>query len=200
MTNISAKRMMNSWIVYKILQIIEMIDKISKNEIEMIVWELTFFLNDEYKDVSTEMMMNHCMNFLIDDCRIFLMNEIDYCKDFLIFLKFLIIVMKWRQLSQKISRYWRFTRWMFIWWLMKWFYEWLLHFSINELRWTFSRWWSLNWSQMRFCWLHARFCWSWWFWMFWIWLKCLSKVIFWISFKIRFQEMNNDVKYECFWC
>jgi hypothetical protein len=51
--------------IYKIVSIIEMIDKISKNVmIEMIVWELISFLNDEYKSFSTEMMMNHCMNFL----------------------------------------------------------------------------------------------------------------------------------------
>jgi hypothetical protein len=62
--------------IYKIASIIEMTDKISKNVmIEMIVWELTSFLNDEYRDFSTEMMMNHCINFLI-------------------FLKFLMIVMK----------------------------------------------------------------------------------------------------------
>jgi hypothetical protein len=92
---------MNSWVVYKILQIIEMMNKISNNEIEMIVWELTSFLNDEYRNFSTEMMMNHCMNFLIDDCKDFLMNEIDHCKDFLIFLKFLMIVMKMKTIVSK---------------------------------------------------------------------------------------------------
>jgi hypothetical protein len=61
-------------IVYKIAQTIEIINKISKNEIEMIVWELTSFL-----------VMR------IDDCRDFLMN--DY-RDFAIFLKFLKFLMR----------------------------------------------------------------------------------------------------------
>jgi hypothetical protein len=61
-------------IVYKIAQTIEMIDKTSKNEIKMIVWELISFL-----------MMR------IDDSRNFLMND---CKDFAIFLKFQKFLMK----------------------------------------------------------------------------------------------------------
>jgi hypothetical protein len=71
-------------IVYRIAQIIQMTDKISKNVmIEKIVWELTPFL-----------MMR------IDDCRGFLINEIDHCRSFLmsdcenyvIFLKFSVEV------------------------------------------------------------------------------------------------------------
>jgi hypothetical protein len=57
-------------IVYRITSIIEMIDKILKNEIEMIVWESISFLM---------MRIDDCMNF-----------QIDHCRDFLIFLKFLM--------------------------------------------------------------------------------------------------------------
>ncbi len=60
-------------IVYRIASIIEMIDKILKNGIEL-------FLIDECR--SFLMMMNHCRDFL--------MNEIDDCRDFAVFLKFLI--------------------------------------------------------------------------------------------------------------
>ncbi len=68
---IETRRMMNiRLIVYKNAQIIQMIDKISKNEIEMIVWALTSFLNDE--------------------CRNFLMMKIDEYKDFAVFVKFLM--------------------------------------------------------------------------------------------------------------
>jgi hypothetical protein len=56
-------------IVYRIAQIIQMTDKISKNEIE-IVWALTSFLNDE--------------------CRDFLMMKIDEYRDFVVFVKFLM--------------------------------------------------------------------------------------------------------------
>ncbi len=47
-----------------------MTDKISKNEIEMIVWALTSFLNDE--------------------CRDFLMMKIDEYRDFAVFVEFLM--------------------------------------------------------------------------------------------------------------
>jgi hypothetical protein len=60
--DVETRRMMNiQLIVYKIAQIFQMIDKISKNEIEMIVWALISFL-----------MMN------------------DKCRDFAVFLKFLM--------------------------------------------------------------------------------------------------------------
>jgi hypothetical protein len=70
-------------IVYRIASIIEMTDKILKNEmIEMIVWASTSFLNDECRDFSMKMkMMNHCKDFL--------MNEIDDWRSFAVFLKFL---------------------------------------------------------------------------------------------------------------
>ncbi len=62
---IETRRVMNiQLIVYKIAQTIEMIDKTSKNEIEMIVWELTSFLIDEYEDFLIDEMMNHCRDFL----------------------------------------------------------------------------------------------------------------------------------------
>jgi hypothetical protein len=93
--------------IYKIASIIKMIDKISKNEIKMIVWALISFLMmiDECRDFSTEIMMNYCMNFLIDESRNFLMNETDYCKIFLIFLKFLelLIEMKMRVIASENS-------------------------------------------------------------------------------------------------
>jgi hypothetical protein len=41
-----------------------MIDKTSKNEIEMIVRKLTSFLIDEYEDFLIDEMMNHCRDFL----------------------------------------------------------------------------------------------------------------------------------------
>jgi hypothetical protein len=50
--------------IYKIASIIEIIDKTSENEVEMIVWELTSFLIDERRNFSIE-MMNHCRDFLI---------------------------------------------------------------------------------------------------------------------------------------
>jgi hypothetical protein len=73
-------------IVYKIVSMIEMTDKILKNEmIEMIVWTSTSFLNDECRDFSMRMkMMSHCKDFL--------MNEIDDCRDFAVFLKFLEMI------------------------------------------------------------------------------------------------------------
>jgi hypothetical protein len=55
---------MRRMMIYRIASIIEMTDKILKNEMKMIVWTLTSFLTDD-RDFSTEMMMNHCMNFLI---------------------------------------------------------------------------------------------------------------------------------------
>ncbi len=62
-------------IVYRIASIIEMTDKILKNEIELfLIGECRGFL----------MIMNHCRGFL--------MNEIDDCRDFAVFLKFLIEV------------------------------------------------------------------------------------------------------------
>jgi hypothetical protein len=66
-------------IVYRIAQIIQMTDKILKNEIEMIVWALIPFLIDECRDF---LMMNHCRDFLID--------ENDECRDFAVFVKFLM--------------------------------------------------------------------------------------------------------------
>jgi predicted neutral ceramidase superfamily lipid hydrolase len=89
---IETRRMMNiRLIVYRNAQIIQIIDKISKNEIEMIVWTLISFLIDEcrnflmmkideYRDFSIE-MMNHCRNFLVK------MNKNDDCRNFVIFLK-----------------------------------------------------------------------------------------------------------------
>jgi hypothetical protein len=70
---IETERMM----IYRIASIIEMIDKILKNEIEMIV------------SVSISFLMMR-----IDDCRGFLMNEIDHCKGFLIFQKFQEFLMR----------------------------------------------------------------------------------------------------------
>jgi hypothetical protein len=69
---IKTRRIMNILsIVYKIALIIEMINKILKNEIEIIIWAMISFLIDECKD------------FLI------LMSENNDCRDFVIFLKFL---------------------------------------------------------------------------------------------------------------
>jgi hypothetical protein len=65
-----------------------MIDKTSKNEIEMIVWELTSFLIDECRNFSIE-MMNHCKYFLMMIEK-FSIDEINDCTNFAIFLKFLI--------------------------------------------------------------------------------------------------------------
>jgi hypothetical protein len=57
-------------IVYRNAQVIQMINKISENEIEMIVWAL--------------------ISFLIDECRDFLIDEINEYRDFAVFLKFLM--------------------------------------------------------------------------------------------------------------
>ncbi len=106
--------MMNiQFIDYRIAQTIAMIDKISKNEIEIIVWALISLLMmriDDYRNFSMKMkMMNRCRDFLIDESRDFLMNETDHCKDCLIFLIFLMIVMKmkmivWENFSQSMTR------------------------------------------------------------------------------------------------
>jgi hypothetical protein len=84
MMNIPARRMM----IYRIASIIEMTDKILKNEIEMIASMPISFL-----------MMK------VDDCRDFLMNEIDHCRNFLIFQKFLelLIEMKMRVIVSENS-------------------------------------------------------------------------------------------------
>ncbi len=66
-------------IVYKIAQIIQMINEILKKKIEMIVWAFISFLIDECKDFLIE-MMNHYKNFLI--------KKIDVCKNFAIFQEF----------------------------------------------------------------------------------------------------------------
>jgi hypothetical protein len=51
--------------VYRIAPVIEVTGKISENVVvEMIVWELTSFLNGEYRGFSAEMVVDHCMDFL----------------------------------------------------------------------------------------------------------------------------------------
>jgi hypothetical protein len=99
---VKMKRMMNiQLIVYKIAQIIQMIDKISKNEIEMIVWALIPFLmmNDECRNFSIE-MMNHCRNYVT--LLKFLKMMIEIFPEFLIEMKMKMIV--WENLSLLIIR------------------------------------------------------------------------------------------------
>jgi hypothetical protein len=85
------KRVINSWVVYKIALKVQTIDKILKNEmIEIIVWILISFLIDECKDFSMIMkMMNHCKNFMI--FLKFLMKEFS---ELLIKMKMKMIVLK----------------------------------------------------------------------------------------------------------
>ncbi len=57
-------------VVYRIAQVIQVTGKISENEVEMIAWALTPFLDE-------------CRDFLVvDHCRGFLVGEVDDCKDF----------------------------------------------------------------------------------------------------------------------
>ncbi len=78
-------------IVYRIAPVIEMTDKILKNEmIEMIVWASTSFLNDECRDSSMMMkMMNHCRDFVI--LLKFLKMMIEIFSEFLIEMKMKMI-------------------------------------------------------------------------------------------------------------
>ncbi len=83
--------MNNQSIVYKIASIIQMIDKNSENEIEMIVWALISFLmmNDERRDFSIE-MMSHCRDFVT--LLKFVKMMIEIFSEFLIEMKMRVIV------------------------------------------------------------------------------------------------------------
>ncbi len=52
-------------IVYRTVLKVQTTDKISKDEIEIIVWELISFLIDEYEKFLIDEMMNHCRNSLM---------------------------------------------------------------------------------------------------------------------------------------
>jgi hypothetical protein len=94
---VKMRRMMNiQLIVYKIAQIIQMTDKISKNEIEMIAWALISFLmmNDECRNFPIE-MMSHCRNFVT--LLKFLKMMIEMFSEFLIEMKMKMIA--WENLS-----------------------------------------------------------------------------------------------------
>ncbi len=91
---------------------------------------------------------------------------------------------KWKWLSEKISRYWRFASY---WCLLKCSFS---HWSISEWWFSTSKWlsrfkWFSKWlSRWYSSWSESR--WS------------LSRMISWISFKIRLAKMINDVKIEWF--
>jgi hypothetical protein len=82
-------------VVYRIAQVIRVTDEISENEVEMIVWALTSFLNggcrdflvvveDHYRDFLV-VVEDHYRDFLVvveDHYRDFLVGVVDDCRDF----------------------------------------------------------------------------------------------------------------------